>query len=175
MALHTALFDPRMPSEQQGQRVLKPTATDTVTLGKRQRESVSTNTLAESGKRKLRRTLSSKLESQQEAIWADITDAASGRQPSQLGQEVENRPTSADVQGNTNLDSTKLHVRPDATGNSRKQIVPQEVEADSFSIRANPIGLFHGVNISVHGFEGKKVRQSAPSSTKFVGLTIINS
>jgi len=150
-------------------------ATDTVTLGKRQRENVSANTLAESGKRKLRRTLSSKLESQTEAIWADIADAASSRQPSQPRRGVESRPMSADVQDNSNLHSTKLHVRPDATGNSRKESIPQEVEVDSFSIRANPIGLFHGVNISIHGFEGKKVRQKAPSSAKFVGLTTVNS
>jgi len=175
MALDTTLFDPRMPPERQGRKAPKPTATGTVTLGKRQRESASTNTLAESGKRKLRRTLSSKLESQKETIWANIAEAASGRQPSQPRQGAESRPMSVDAQDEPNHDTTGPQSRRDATGKSRKQNVPREVEADSFSVRSKPTGIFQGVNILIHGFEGKKVWEHGSCPAAFVPLTTSDS
>lgn len=151
MALETAPFDPLLPSEEQGRDIGKPKLSEMVTLGKRQREDIPLNALAISGKRKLRRTMSSKLESKQENIWADIADAATVRPLSEPVRESEDLHRRAENQKDTRLEQGELSVN----GNGVRL---EEVPANSLSNRSKPPRLFHGVNVCIYGFEGKKVR-----------------
>jgi hypothetical protein len=161
MALETVPFDPVIPPSEQGEGAIKQPIPELVSLGKRQREDASANILAGSGKRKLRRTMSSKLEGQQENIWADIADAASGRPTSEPHPEAEDRQTGAEEQERANLETKEAPAHGAATSNGGQRSSLQEVNANAAASRAKLVGIFNGVNISIHGFDGKKVRNAA--------------
>lgn len=157
MALDTVPFDPVIPVADQGEGAVKQAIPEMVSLGKRQREDASASTLAGPGKRKLRRTMSSKLESQQENIWADIADAASAKSASEPHQGAKGHGNGAEQQERTDVDSGVAPAEGDATLNDEQRNL-KDVNISTTNYRAKPIGMFNGVNICIHGFDGKKVR-----------------
>lgn len=161
MALETAPFDPVILPSEQGEGAIKQPIPELVSLGKRQREDASANILASSGKRKLRRTMSSKLGSQQESIWADIADAASARPASEPHPEAEDHQKGGEEQGRTNLETEEAPAHGGATSNGGQPSGLQEVNVNAAAGGAKLVGIFNGVNISIHGFDGKKVRKPA--------------
>ena len=70
MVLDEALYDPILPEEERGKDAWDRTKPKRRSLGKRSRE--DSTSAAEGGKRKLRRTASTKLRSQNDRIWGDI-------------------------------------------------------------------------------------------------------
>ncbi|EKG16516.1 BRCT domain-containing protein [Macrophomina phaseolina MS6] len=75
MALEDELYDPRLPKEERGKGAFKKLPAETTPLGKRMRIAAADDG---EGKRKLRRTASTKLGSQSSAIWNDITTGSFG-------------------------------------------------------------------------------------------------
>ncbi|OMP83711.1 S-M checkpoint control protein rad4, partial [Diplodia seriata] len=75
MTLDEALYDPFLPKEMRGKGAFKKLPAETTPLGKRLRTPAAEEV---EGKRKLRRTASTKLGSQSSAIWNDITSGSFG-------------------------------------------------------------------------------------------------
>ncbi|KAF9629336.1 BRCT domain-containing protein [Lasiodiplodia theobromae] len=75
MALDEALYDPFLPEEIRGKGAFKKLPAESTPLGKRLRTSVTEDG---EGKRKLRRTASTKLGSQSSAIWNEIETGSFG-------------------------------------------------------------------------------------------------
>ena len=78
MVLDEGLYDVVLAPQDRGRNAWNKRADEAVKLGKRQREEEKQPEPA--ARRKMRRTMSSKLESQQDSIWADIASAGSGQQ-----------------------------------------------------------------------------------------------
>lgn len=157
MALEMEPFDPLLPLEEQGRVARRHPASEAPTTGKRQRQDGPADALPSSGKRKLRRTVSSKLESQQENIWAEIADAAATRPASEPPCETEDPRPSTTAQPEPNAES--FYER----SNSLQVLDDQDSGLGSNVLKASgaqgkPPGLFYGINIGIHGFDGKKVR-----------------
>ncbi|PMD39147.1 hypothetical protein L207DRAFT_430560 [Hyaloscypha variabilis F] len=83
MILDEKLYDPALPEEERGKGAWDKTKPKRTSLGKRSRDD-STVSL-EGGKRKLRRTASTKLSTQNDGLWGDIVAAGSVTQVSRSG------------------------------------------------------------------------------------------
>ncbi|KAK0128600.1 hypothetical protein ONS95_000563 [Cadophora gregata] len=70
MILDERLYDPALPPDERGKDAWDKTAPKRTSLGKRSRDESTTS--LDGGKRKLRRTASTKLSTQNEQIWGDI-------------------------------------------------------------------------------------------------------
>ncbi|EKD19910.1 BRCT domain-containing protein [Drepanopeziza brunnea f. sp. 'multigermtubi' MB_m1] len=73
MVLDEKLYDPALPQDERGLGAWNRTVPQRTSLGKRAREY---STATDGGKRKLRRTASTKLSTQNQEIWGDIVGAA---------------------------------------------------------------------------------------------------
>ena len=73
MALEESLYDPLRPLEMQGQGAFIRSFTTETSLGKRNREDAANALAAESGKRKLRRTMSARLNNHSQSMWAEMS------------------------------------------------------------------------------------------------------
>ncbi|KAL1628645.1 protein kinase activating protein dpb11 [Neofusicoccum ribis] len=73
MTLDETLYDPILPREERGKGAFRKLSAETTPLGKRLRNSAGEDG---EGRRKLRRTASTKLGSQSSAIWNDITSGS---------------------------------------------------------------------------------------------------
>lgn len=158
MVLDEALYNPVFPAAQQGIGAWKRQPAELASLGKRQRQESSTNSSAATGKRKLRRTTSAKLESQQENLWADIADAASNKAADELQQEHGQNDRS-------NIQEAQLHLGRQEVEAERKRKHDgaqvnnlQEVRGNALNCRHHRNGIFQGAIVCSHGFEEKKVR-----------------
>lgn len=78
MALDEKLYDPKLPQEERGKGAFKKLPAETTPLGKRMRIAAADDG---EGKRKLRRTASTKLGSQSSAIWVEITTGSFSTKP----------------------------------------------------------------------------------------------
>lgn len=83
MILDEKLYDPALPEEERGKGAWDRTKPKRTSLGKRLRDD-STASL-EGGKRKLRRTASTKLSTQNDGLWGDIVGGGSVAQVSRSG------------------------------------------------------------------------------------------
>lgn len=70
MILNEDLYDPAMPEEERGKGAWDRTKPKRTSLGKRSRDDSTTS--LEGGKRKMRRTTSTKLSTQNDGLWGDI-------------------------------------------------------------------------------------------------------
>ncbi|KAK5705993.1 protein kinase activating protein dpb11 [Elasticomyces elasticus] len=141
MALDESLYDPEMPEEQQGEGAV---STRRVNLGKRTREAESQAT-SETGSRKLRRTTSTRLHSQSQDMWQDLT-----------AREDAPRP---DVPDQWKEDSEMKEAPPRRSSQERIQVR----QSDAFSTEPQPApvptGIFSGCYVLVIGFQrGRKDR-----------------
>ncbi|KAE9372332.1 hypothetical protein N431DRAFT_483146 [Stipitochalara longipes BDJ] len=83
MILDEKLYDPALPEEERGKDAWDRTKPKRTSLGKRSRD--DSTTILEGGKRKLRRTASTKLSTQNDGLWGDIVGAGTVAQVSRSG------------------------------------------------------------------------------------------
>jgi DNA replication regulator DPB11 len=155
LALDESCFHPTIPVDQRGKGAWeRHQATSSPALGKRARDAGQAD-LTSALRRKLRRSASSRMGSQSEALWAGITAGGYERQkldqddwtePDIAQQLVE--PTVANPQA-TVMTHADAPLREDPASNTRG---PFQDEHD---------GIFAGRVIFVNGFDHAKVRFSA--------------
>ena len=73
MALEEALYDPLRPGDMQGQGAFMRGFERETALGKRSREQAASVLAQENGKRKLRRTMSARLSTHSQSLWAELS------------------------------------------------------------------------------------------------------
>lgn len=143
MALDEKLYDPTVPVEEQGVGAFKRYPKPRTSLGKRDREGDA----QDAGKKKLRRTASSRLESQSQDMWQDISvRSVSSRQSDADQWKDEDEQSAAHVSETT---FGLQHGRRAAT----KNILPAVADASEA-----PTGLFTGSHVLIHGFERTKTK-----------------
>lgn len=140
MILDEALYDPILPQEERGKGAWDQTKPKIRSLGKRAR---ADSTALEGGKRKLRRTASTKLNSQSESMWGDIVGSRSVLQVAQSGQWRGNGEEPANP--NDEAVQNKPKVLPDAAK------PPQQTDKEP-----KPDGIFSGSRFYFHGFNPQK-------------------
>lgn len=141
MILDEKLYDPALPLEERGKGAWDRTKPKRTSLGKRLRE-CSTDSL-EGGKRKLRRTASMKLSSQNDRIWGDIVGGGMVAQVARSGQwdvkEDQAPPKNTTSKGNQDQDIHKPGKFQSPTKN------PDVAK-----------GMFSGCHFYFHGFTQEK-------------------
>jgi DNA replication regulator DPB11 len=150
MILDETLYDPLLAPEDRGRDAWKQQSVEAFKLGKRQREAEKAAEVA-SNKRKLRRTMSAKLGSQHDAIWADIASASSEKIPHQEWH--------IPVQDSM-LDVVDTHNAADGTPDPTVEPLRTKnalVESSNL-LNENPRqqGLFAGSLVYIHGFTAVK-------------------
>jgi DNA replication regulator DPB11 len=141
MILDESLYDPVLPVGKRGIGAWDKTKPKRVSLGKRSRDASVSG--LEGAKRKLRRTASTKLNSQSEQMWGDIVGGANFTEVERSGvwdaQEVTHRPSFSK---------------------------PRDVPANPNTIKSAPVpadagyavgGIFNECRFYFHGFPSKKV------------------
>jgi len=83
MILDEKLYDPALPEEERGKDAWDRTKPKRISLGKRSRDDSTTS--LDGGKRKLRRTASTKLSTLNDGLWGDIVGAGTVAQVSRSG------------------------------------------------------------------------------------------
>lgn len=158
MVLEEAFYNPTLPVEQRGRGAWDRKDYPPPSIGKRARAS-DQNEVVNLLRRKLRRSASTKLGSQSEALWAGIT-AANTEIPhnedddwtdSNIDRQHLSRdqtPT-ADAQDAASLSDDAPLADPAADLHQPQDLPPAVVSQD---------GIFAGSVISTHGFEQEKVK-----------------
>jgi hypothetical protein len=137
MALDESLYDPRMLAEQRGVNAWnRNVIREKFTLGKRIRQ--EEDTTEQAGRRKIRRTLSTKLSGAHDAIWADLK-ARPVRNQSQVEWQDEEQPVSAE--------------EPDQAQQPKHDHT--KAQGPTAQLKTSK-GLFAGTSIFIHGFPAPK-------------------
>ncbi|RDW94655.1 hypothetical protein BP5796_00418 [Coleophoma crateriformis] len=139
MILDEIHYDPHKDPQDRGINAWNRHAPRRILLGKRVREESST--AIDEGRKKLRRTASTKLSSQHEGIWGDIVGSRTGTPVTQVSRSGVFEPTAAglQIQGTTKMDEP--HGAPSFTAEPPAQI---------------SLGLFSHCQISLYGFTPTK-------------------
>src|SRR5579871_5614596 len=161
MVLDEALYDPLLPAEQQGVGAWKRQLAEVVTVGKRQRQENSNHTSAAGERRKIRRILSAKLESQQENLWADIADVASNKASDESQQQKGQNDHSNDRKTQLYLGRQDIDVEQQTKHDSEQSKNFQEIHEHAQGSERRRTGIFNGTIVCCHGFEEKKVWNSS--------------
>jgi hypothetical protein len=140
MALDEKLYDPNVPEEEQGIGAFKRYPSTRKTLGKHAREGEA----QDSGKKKLRRTASTRLESQSQDMWQDISTRSVSSRHSEVDQWKEQ-----DDKSITHVTETDIYEAPHAA--------PQNAQPPTTDTNEAAGGLFAGIHVLIHGFESPKV------------------
>lgn len=153
MALEETLYDVRTPVQEQGIGAWNPDPKPPVQLGKRNREDES----ATGNARKLRRTASAKLGSQNAGIWTDIVD---GFEPTVSNRaELEGRVRGA--KSVPNLKPVVLEAKSFASdtteGHRGVSKVTEQQEASHGDQMPAKRGLLDGACFCLHAFSTKEV------------------
>lgn len=141
MILDEKLYDPLLPLEERGKGAWDRTKPRRTSLGKRQRDDGIVG--LDGPKRKLRRTASSKLNSQNDGLWGDIVAGGAGMVAQVARSGVWE---SSDNQPQGGSEALKLESNDSST---RTEIVP-----DPPMIQ----GIFSGCRFYLDGFEPKKLQ-----------------
>ena len=139
MALDEKLYDPMMPAEEQGIGAFKQLPNQRTSLGKRKSDGES----QDAAKKKLRRTASTRLESQSQDMWQDIS-----------AHSTASRHLEAD-QWNDEEDVSPTHVS-ETTRKLPKVQVQKSTDNPEKSAGHGPgapSGLFTGSYVLLHGFD----------------------
>ena len=131
MILNEETYDPLLPPAERGVGAWDRTKPRNISLGKRQREDAM---VAEGGKRKLRRSASSKFTTQSSQIWGDIVS----------------RGSMAQVAGSGKWESAEHDVdqsKPTAKTDSR---------LDTSAAKSRSIGMFSGHHFHYYGFPARQ-------------------
>lgn len=153
MGLDETLYHPLLPVEERGLGAVTRMEDRSPRLGKRTRTEDQNATTAISRKRKLRRTASSKLESQNDNIWADM----GGEELSEIRAMEENWDEELTKEAHTEavapvknstpaMQETIPHPRETASA------VDSKVRTSIFDQGAGSTSLY------IHGFDARKVR-----------------
>lgn len=159
MVLDEALYNPTIPVDQRGNGAWDRKQSPQPTLGKRPRDAGQSQ-LLNPFRRKLRRSASTKMGSQSEALWAGITAASSevqhyggddwsedmAAQP-ELTRAI--TPLTHTEDANTPQDATSIDTGPSDAQSPNTNLPSKEV------IHA---GLFQGRIVCPHGFDEGKAR-----------------
>jgi DNA replication regulator DPB11 len=150
MSLDETLYDPLLAPEDRGRDAWKRQSMEAVRLGKRQREVEKAAEVA-SNKRKLRRTMSAKLGSQHDAIWADIASASSEKPTPQEWHAPEQHLMLGNIGIQNVTDST-----PDPTVEPLRKETALPVSSTLLNAHMQNRGLFGNSLVYVHGFTALK-------------------
>ena len=140
MALDESLYDPVTPVEEQGRGAFRRQPRPRTSLGKHQRESTAQEDV---GKKKLRRTASSRLESQSQDMWQDISARSVSLDNTEADQwkDEDDRPT-------THVSETMSEPPTSERPHTGRGISGLHSETSE-----TPGGLFSGLYVLIHGFE----------------------
>ena len=144
MSLDENLYDPLMPIEDQGKGAFRRQPKQRTSLGKRDRDGDPQSTgSGDGGKKKLRRTASTRLESQSQEMWQNISARDAGAESLEPDQWKAEKSDATTHVSNTisKADST---IRPAARQNMSS--LPLEASEGSES-------LFSGIYVLMCGFE----------------------
>ncbi|KAF8852303.1 BRCT domain-containing protein [Acephala macrosclerotiorum] len=140
MILDEKLYDLALPIDERGKGAWDKTKPKRTSLGKRSREG---STAEEGGKRKLRRTASTKLTSQSEGLWGDIVGGGSMVAQVSRSGAWDNAEDAASPQ----------NQEPKA----KAPIAPANPSSMKSTIENLPVrGMFSGCRFYVHGFNAKQ-------------------
>lgn len=179
MVLEEKCYDPIRPKEEQGKEAWNRAAISNVALGKRGRVlDRATPATDANPKRKLRRTASAMLGSQNESIWADITAGGLAMK----NDETDDWNNQVDE---SFMDNRALTLNKGGISKESSTIAEQTTTEDHPA--ANPThrtpglplrrqeGIFEGRVAFVHGFDDTKVSQHKQSYCKpFANFTVCN-
>lgn len=150
MVLDESLYDPVMAPEERGKDAWNKQALDVITQRKRMREE-NPNEVISHNKRKIRRTVSARLGSQQGSIWAEMASAGSAQAAQEEWQPVEFDSVLSAIP--SHLESESADTTPNPTIEPPKaKLLPPEVK-----IKPQVRGVFRGKLVYVHGFTGSKL------------------
>lgn len=158
MTLDETLYDPRMPIEERGKEAWIRRTASTSSLGKRARDDVPALNAA----RKLRRTASAKLGSQNESIWTDIVGGGFGQEGRDKSESEDQRGTGEDAVDRSSRTLVLGEVTaPDApssdvgaaNGYSTRDMLTVGAK-DQSGVKG---GIFYGKSFFIHGFDERKV------------------
>jgi DNA replication regulator DPB11 len=151
MMLDETVYDPSLAPEERGKNAwTRRSMIPGVSLGKRGRPdggNLADPEAALAGRRKLRRTASTKLQSQNSAIWTDIIGGGFDRKSmaaDPAGEERQEANSPATIEPHPERDTVNLPSSTDATS---KELA---MAAES--------GLFARRSFYLHGFDAKRVR-----------------
>ncbi|KAI9829560.1 MAG: hypothetical protein M1826_005605 [Phylliscum demangeonii] len=161
MVLDEALYDPLTPQEERGKNAWKREAATALALGKRSRAGEGTGGDKLSGRRKLRRTASRKLESQNSAIWGEIV--GDHADPTSLRESVGAwKPTVDDVSKEQLGVGPEDEMPPRVDVNASVHVGDDRpIDADEVLQRVPRIekrGIFAYKRFYLQGFDGKQTR-----------------
>lgn len=151
MVLDEDLFNPNMPQEERGRGAWNREVLQNKDR-KRSVDGEAAPSFKAPGRKKLRRTASLKVGSQNERIWADITSAATERV--RVGNDW--RPSSIETKLSEN---TELSHADPAINNENMAAAPSDIPAPTKHSTDPPNGLFRGRIVCITGFDEAKVQQ----------------
>lgn len=142
MAVDEAFYDPTMPIDEQGVGAFKRHIRPRTSLGKHGRDGESQGT--DAVRKKLRRTASTRLESQSQDMWMDMSAGnvkAAPAEHDQWSHQGDNLPV------NDSIAITKPRPSAGQHGLAGQSGLPSDANA-----------LFSGCHVLTHGLEGKRLK-----------------
>lgn len=159
MILDEGLYDPRLPVSDRGRGAWARRSASTSSLGKRAREKL----LGPQNSRKLRRTASAKLNSQNDGLWTDIVGGETKQEEKNTDDWAHDDRESAEkenaVRGGKAAEDRdeKVEVETGSRTYKRKKSAV-ELGSSILSNAAQQGGIFRGKSFMLHGFDEKQVR-----------------
>jgi DNA replication regulator DPB11 len=174
MALDESLYLPTMPVEERGQGAWDRRQPISPAVGKRTRDAESSQAL-NPFRRKLRRSASTKLGSQSDALWAGITAPSFERQIDEdewtedilAKQQSTRASTRTHTPASPNRDAPILphdalsESKPRDPAAAQQPSLPVQPENDS-----GYNGIFQGRLVCPHGFDAEKVQRPPPARSR---------
>lgn len=158
MILDETLFNPTTPAEDRGKGAWDRIQAPSPILGKRIRDAEPSQAL-NTFRRKLRRSASTKMGSQSQALWAGITSASFDAQKDEEDDWTENIPNNQDVsQAHTPI--TPVGETSTLQDNPQSDVQHKEDLARPPSVphQDHPhVGVFEGRIVLTQGFDEEKV------------------
>ncbi|PBP25377.1 BRCT domain-containing protein [Diplocarpon rosae] len=146
MILDEKLYDPALPILERGKDAWDKTKLKRTSLGKRNREG-STASL-DSGKRKLRRTASTKLSTQHEALWGDIVGGGGGSMIPQVNR--------SGIWETSDEGPPIANHKPPLIAEEEKQ--DQQPTQSTVENQRSSTGMFSGCRFFAHGFPRDRIQ-----------------
>ncbi|KAI9788652.1 MAG: hypothetical protein M1835_002157 [Candelina submexicana] len=156
MILDHSLYHPLIPQEQRGRNAWIKRSASLTSLGKRSREGDGEQPVLDANRRKLRRTASAKLGSQNEGIWCDIV----GNVPEPRFENGNEWEETSDLpvlerKGKEEVDSNG--TKADEAGEKRNGETAQSARENNYAGLSRPNqGIFSGLRFLVNGFDERK-------------------
>lgn len=146
MALDESLYDPTIPSEEQGKGAFRQHPKQRTSLGKHGRDEERRRIVAEdAGRKKLRRTMSSRLDGHSQEMWSEMSTHNAKVELPRADQWKDEDSSKAHV-----LDSKAVPAEKAGTSRNNKA-AGRDVEA-----KGDASGLLSGCRVVVHGFDSRK-------------------